>query len=643
MNYRSEVDGLRAVAVLPVLLFHAGFPLFSGGFVGVDVFFVISGYLITRVIHEEMQLDKFSIVNFYERRIRRLFPALVLVSLVCVPFAWLWMLPGELKDFGESLVAVNFFASNVLFWLETDYFAAVSELKPLLHTWSLAVEEQFYLVFPLLLLAMQGFRHRLLMLIILGLCGVSLALAEVLGRVDQSANFYLLPTRAWELGVGVALALNIALCNRMSVVLRNTASLAGLIMICGAILLFDESVLFPGVAALVPTLGTVLILAFARQDTLVGRLLSLRGVVLIGLISYSAYLWHQPIYAFARLRLPQEPSAVLMVGLGLLALILAYLTWRFVEAPFRDRKRFSSKQIFSMAGITWLLLVTTGAALHLTDGAPQRNAEAKSIDHRIRHNRGLGRLCTVTPEGEPNCQVGDAPELVIWGDSYAKHLVPGFLASADDPQLVQFSQAGCGPIPGVTVVSYPRFTEAWGDECIAQNKTVMDWLEQNAERVTTVVIGSPFINYLADGRSIYTKETGLMPVDRNFVTETFLATLSHLRKLGIEPMIFAPPLKTGENIGACLKRRAFLKLPLDACDLRAEAIDELADNARVREFLQAIDKDFRVVWLPEMMCTTKDCPSHLDGLFYYRDWGHLTVEASEYLGNEYGFYDMATQ
>mgnify|MGYP000020162477 CR=1 FL=1 len=186
MEYRSEIDGLRALAVLPVLLFHAGLPFFSGGFVGVDVFFVISGYLITRVIHEEMLGQRFSIIHFYERRIRRLIPAMVLVAVACLPLAWFWMLPEELKDFGESLVAVNLFASNILFWLETDYFAAASELKPLLHTWSLAVEEQFYLVFPLLLLLLVRFRPRVVTFCVGVLVLFSLGLTQWLGEIDRS-------------------------------------------------------------------------------------------------------------------------------------------------------------------------------------------------------------------------------------------------------------------------------------------------------------------------------------------------------------------------------------------------------------------------------------------------------------------------
>ena len=643
MEYRSEVDGLRAVAVLPVILFHAGFPLFSGGFVGVDIFFVISGYLITRVIYDEIQLGKFSFVHFYERRVRRLVPAIIFVSIACLPFAWMWMLPEELKDFGESLVAVNVFSSNFLFWLETDYFAAASELKPLLHTWSLAVEEQFYLIFPLILLLLVRWAPGYVSLVVGLLCCASLALAVWVGGIDRSANFYLLPTRSWELGFGVLLALNTDLSARAARSIKEIGGLVGLVFIIAAIIFFDDTYLFPGFAALLPTVGTVLILAFATQETAVGRLLSIRPMVLIGLISYSAYLWHQPLLAFARLRLPQEPTETVMLGVVGLSLLLAYLTWRLVEAPFRNKKRFGRNQIFTYAAVTWLIMVAAGLSLHFTNGVPQRNLEAAEIDFRLRHNRGLGRYCSVDDNGQPECKTAGSPELVVWGDSYGKHLVPGILASKPDLKLAQFTKGSCGPIPEVTVVTYPRFTKAWGKECIDFNRGVLQWLVKNGDSVKYVVLGSPFLDYLLDSSSIYTEALGVVPTDREFVLAKFRSTLIRLQQAGVRPVVFAPPLKTGENIGACLKRRQFLRLDLDACNLSARAIKEQEANLRVREFLLEIEKEFQVEWLPDMMCSSDDCPSHSDGIFYYRDWGHLTVEASEYLGEKFDFYTRVTR
>lgn len=224
MQYRPEVDGLRAIAVLPVILFHAGFSAFSGGFVGVDIFFVISGYLITTIIYQEMAQGRFSMWRFYERRARRILPALFAVSLACIPFAWLWMLPNEFKDFSQSLVGVATFTSNILFWRESGYFAGAAELKPLLHTWSLAVEEQFYILYPPLLLALYRFVPKLLFTIISLGALVSLGLAHWASSAHPSANFYLLPTRAWELGLGALAAIYLQRCRFQKTAALNVRS-----------------------------------------------------------------------------------------------------------------------------------------------------------------------------------------------------------------------------------------------------------------------------------------------------------------------------------------------------------------------------------------------------------------------------------
>lgn len=335
MRYRREIDGLRAIAVLPVMLFHAGFTAFSGGYVGVDVFFVISGYLITTILINDLERGRFSILRFYERRARRILPALFLVMTACLPFAWLWLPPVQLKLFAKSLFAVVFFSSNVLFWREDDYFAPAAEEKPLLHTWSLGVEEQYYLLFPLFLFFFWRFgRHRVFW-IIAALAGASLLLSEWGWRNAPVANFYLAPTRAWELLAG-------SICAFLSTGDRQRSnevlSAAGLALILYAIFAFDSSTPFPGVYALAPVLGTALVIMFGHPQTMTARLLSLSPFVGIGLISYSAYLWHQPLFAFARVRSLTEPSQALMAGLGLLALALAWISWRYIEQPFRNRK-----------------------------------------------------------------------------------------------------------------------------------------------------------------------------------------------------------------------------------------------------------------------------------------------------------------
>lgn len=373
LKYRAEIDGLRALAVLPVIFFHAGFSFMSGGFVGVDIFFVISGYLITSLIVAEIDKGKFSLVNFYERRARRILPALFLVVLVCLPFAWVYLLPHEMVDFGKSVVAVTVFASNILFWKDSDYFSPDSELLPLLHTWSLAVEEQYYLFFPLILMLAWRFgKSWFVPMLLVAIAAISLAFSEWLWRVDSAANFYLLPTRAWELMLGALAGLYLRSSSISIRWLREVGSLVGLLMIGLAVFLLDKSIPFPSLYALLPTLGTVLIILCADSQTLVGRLLSLPFFVGIGLISYSAYLWHQPIFAFARLHSMDELSSGIWVGLCALALLLAWLSWRWVEKLFRDRNRFSRGHIFVMSGIGSVVLLGIGMLLIMQSGFPQR-------------------------------------------------------------------------------------------------------------------------------------------------------------------------------------------------------------------------------------------------------------------------------
>ncbi|MBX3706005.1 MAG: acyltransferase [Pseudomonadales bacterium] len=380
MIYRREIDGLRALAVLPVILFHAGISPFDGGFVGVDVFFVISGYLITSIILTERQAGRFSLVEFYERRARRILPALFLVMTACLPFAWLWLQPGDLRDFARSLIAVATFSSNFYFQSEADYFGTAAELQPLLHTWSLAVEEQYYLLFPLLVLGIRRYDARRIAVLIAVLAIASLALAQWALDRHAEAAFFQLPSRLWELALGglVALHLMHTPTREGHRALRELGAAAGLVLIGMAVFAYDRETPFPGVAALVPTLGTALVIVCATPATLAGRLLGTRALVGIGLVSYSAYLWHQPLFAFARHRLHDEVSEPLLWGLAAAALALAYASWRFVEQPLRRRDRIHRRTVFAVAGVGSLVFILLGLLGTATDGF-----EARYVENRL--------------------------------------------------------------------------------------------------------------------------------------------------------------------------------------------------------------------------------------------------------------------
>lgn len=361
MKYRREIDGLRALAVIPVMLFHAGFKTFSGGFVGVDVFFVISGYLITSIIVNDLEKGAFSLVNFYERRARRILPALFLVVAVCVPFAWIFLSRQDLSAFSRSVASVSVYLSNFFFWRDGGYFNTASELKPLLHTWSLAVEEQYYLLFPLFLILAWRFFRRWIVELLATIGLASLLVAQWAAYHKPKADFFLLPTRAWELAIGAVIALYLAGDRKAAVPPKagQALSFVGLLLILVSVFALNSDTPFPSVYALLPTVGAALIILVGTADTWAGSLLGGRIPVGIGLISYSAYLWHQPMLAFAR-HMVSEPSALLRIILCLIAFLLAFLSWRLVERPFRERKRFSRAAIFRFSAIGSAVLLSIG-------------------------------------------------------------------------------------------------------------------------------------------------------------------------------------------------------------------------------------------------------------------------------------------
>jgi len=484
MIYRREIDGLRAAAVVPVILFHAGFTLFSGGYVGVDVFFVISGYLITSILVGELEQGDFSIARFYERRARRILPALFFVMLCCIPFAWMWMLPSELKDFSQSVIAVVFFASNILFWREEGYFAPASELKPLLHTWSLAVEEQYYLLFPIFLLLAWRFGRNRVFWSICVIAAISLAASEWGWRYAPDANFYLASTRAWELLVGSMCAFWMCGQERRA---NNWLSLMGLTLIVFAIFFYDGETPFPSVYTLVPVLGTALIIAFGGADTWTGKLLSMRGFVGIGLISYSAYLWHQPLFAFARIRSILEPSPYLMATLSLLSLLLAYFSWRYIEKPFRKGKASilsTRRAVFATSGAVAALFVAAGLVGHFGDGFDSRispkirkillTASASPMRNRCHFNDEnrfpVEKSCSYSSENA---------EMAVLGNSHGVELAYslGEYARTYGKAVAHFTISGC----------YPKIEGNENKYCSEFFKTRMKYISEN-ENMKHVVI-----------------------------------------------------------------------------------------------------------------------------------------------------------
>ena len=507
MQYRKEIDGLRALAVLPVVLFHAGFDWVGGGYIGVDVFFVISGYLITSIIFSEMAAGHFTIIGFYERRVRRILPALFLVTIACIPLAWTWMLSNQLEDFAKSVLAVALFASNILFWRQSDYFAAASDEMPLLHTWTLAVEEQFYVVFPIFILLTWRLGTRRLIWLIAFIALFSLGLAEYGSWNYPSASYYLAPTRAWELMLG-ALAAFAWMNARLRILgrgpLAELISSAGLALIVFSVFAYGPYTRIPGLYALAPTIGAVLVILFATQHTIAGRLLSWPPFVGGGLISYSIYLWHLPLFAFARIRTTEAPGNGLMVMLILATLALGYATWRWIEMPFRDRKNFSRNKVFSAAAVVTSSLIAMSFAGIATNGfemrMPERvRAELSIIEY---HAKRIAGDCNIERDyraPETSCILGDhnaTPSVALWGDSHAEMHTEalGNAIGRLGKSARQFTADACLPFSGVRTAG-----AAVNVDCVRQTALVKDYLLHHPD-IETVIFAARWTAYLAHAK-----------------------------------------------------------------------------------------------------------------------------------------------
>ena len=479
IKYRPEIDGLRAIAVLSVVFYHAelslgGHPFLPGGFLGVDIFFVISGFLITSIILNEIALEKFSFISFYERRARRILPTLFIVMLLSLPFAWALLLPGELRDYASSVLSSLFFGSNIWFWMADDYWAAESSLRPFLHTWSLSVEEQFYVAFPVLFLMIWRYARRAFKPILFVIFVVSLVLADFASKDAPQTAFYLVTTRAWELMAGALLAkLEIDKGFVARPQIDEMLSILGLVIIILCFCYFDSDIRHPSIYTSLPILATVLVIRHGSAGVFVARLLANRLMVGIGLISYSLYLWHFPIFSFALHHYEELTLNQKMLNIGL-SLLLATATYFFIEKITRNKTHFRTPYFLFFAGSLFLGLLGSHAMLVINEGYPNRFVDfAKLIEyeHFDFEDSFLSHKCFLHPEdleqeiGFSNCPdfgvseglSGDSagiskPVLLLWGDSNAAHLIPGIRKEySDDYRIIIRTISGCGAFIGFEV------------------------------------------------------------------------------------------------------------------------------------------------------------------------------------------------
>ena len=637
MKYRGEIDGLRTLAVVPVILFHAGYSTFSGGFVGVDVFFVISGYLISTIIINELDAGNFSILRFYERRARRILPALFFVMLVCVPFAWFWLMPRDLEAFADSMVAVTFFVSNFLFWQESGYFETAAELKPLLHTWSLAVEEQYYIIFPILLMMLKPFGKRALILTLVVLFVVSLALSQWGIYYRPSATFFLLPARGWELLVGVFAALYLQKNPSFTRTVQNDLlAAAGILLIVVPIFIYDEHTPFPGGYALPPTIGTCLIILFARNGTFAHRLLAAKPMVAIGLVSYSAYLWHQPVFAFFKHRFGSGLFEDFSLALIALSLLMATFSYWVVERPFR---RTATVKQLSVSMAACFLVVAGACTFFLTTvhdnykSVPSyqwalKNAPPELLSYLGVKDVGLDCDTRVEGIGLKYCLIGDTdkkPSFVLWGDSLSGALVDGAHEAALESGLsgMAFISIGCPPVLGLQ--------NNYEKKCTAKtHATVLEKIKELGTLDTVMITGNlsaamQAANVLIDGN----------PTSVDAIRQKFIEAVKVFRGMGAKVVL----IEQGPVYDKAVAEYELQRIRSAHAAPQTISRDEMVESvSHSRELTDVVDTYLETV---NFFCNEVDCPSvDSDGNLVIFDRNHVTrlysVKLAKYVFSKIG-------
>ncbi|OYU17893.1 MAG: hypothetical protein CFE34_13365 [Rhodobacteraceae bacterium PARR1] len=632
-THRAEIDGLRALAVVPVLLFHAGFKTFSGGFVGVDVFFVLSGYLITSQIVLAHARGRWSLSRFYDRRARRILPALYAVATVSMLPAMMWMVPTDQVAFLESVRAALAFFANIHFWQASGYFESLNDTKPLMHTWSLSIEEQFYIFFPLALVATLRLGHRWACAALGAAALVSLALSIWLALYRPGAGFFVLPSRAWELLAGAMLATwqPAHRSTQRAARLDSLLAATGIAFIVVAVFTFDRTTTFPGLPALLPVLGTVLVIQCARQGTQVYRVLSWGPMVLVGQISYSLYLWHQPLLAFARQRTPTPLGVPSVVALLAAAAVLAYASWRWIEQPFRaagPSQPFRTIAVATLAGAA-----IAGASLGLQwasspGGLLAPRAEVSALETKLRANYGLDKACISGTLDDPTCSTGPHPKVLVWGDSFAMHLMAGIVAQQPGLAVRQVTISGCGPLLNIS----PLVGNTARDgirRCIAHNSAVLEYLRRTPS-IELVILASAYRQYFdADARIALSD--GQFLAGGNRAAQYLAETARQAGMLGRRVWLVAPPPRNGNELGQCLAKSVLFDFDASVCDFDLEASTK--HQGHIFAILREMESHGAgVVWPETALCEAGRCRASAPGVFIYRDGEHLSNEGSRYMG-----------
>ena len=643
LSYLPHVDGLRALAVALVVIFHAWPQALPGGFIGVDVFFVISGFIITRQIAAEMEVGNFSYLTFLGRRARRLIPAAFVCCMLVTAAAVALLMPDALISFSESLAAVWTMTANFYFYSNTGYFDAPSAEAPLLHMWSLAVEDQFYLTWPLLLLLLvhRGWSRPQIIGASAGLLALSLIHSQHAAVRYPELAFYLLPSRAFELLAGCALALALPTITTLRLP-RALLDLTGLGLVLGSAAMLGGGGAFPGVAALPAVAGAVLLIAPGLgAPTPVSRLLSLKPVVLTGRMSYSIYLYHWPVLAFATYWLGRAPDAWEAAGLVAISLVLAALSWLLIEQHLTRRLGLYTAHAVTLikgtiavsAGATAVALVGVGLR-----GIPQRLDEpAYRVYEAAAFGNPLRQRCDGYDKAFSNdsyCTFGDpraegaSYDIAVFGDSNADHFVPMIGKLATDARLSgrQVTHSSCAPLIGATF-ERSRHTE---EQCARYHQTILEFLERNP-RLKIAVLSWAWTTYPGvPQRNDVFAEPVASHVD-TFV-EFAEATIALFRKRGIQVLIVGQAPHFATFSLRCLVGAARRDTEEVDCTIPRKSVDAVLDPYQgAIQAIDAIDPGVSFLDMRATLCTDRECSAFKDGRLIYRDGKHLNAAGAAYL------------
>jgi len=617
-SYRADIDGLRALAILSVVLFHLNAPGFGSGYAGVDIFFVISGYLITTIILKEMQESRFSFTSFYERRIRRLFPALFLMLCTSTIVATLILLPDDMREFSKSMVAATTFSANFLFWRQVGYFNHEAAEKPLLHTWSLSVEEQFYIVFPLLLFLLLRYVPRRSVQILFVLFLLSLAATFLPGRVIHPSSIFYLPAfRAWELLLGCLLALQL-LPFQLTHTQRQFISAIGIFLILFAC---SGAISAPSLqyqTVICACLGTALIIFSGNgsQTLFINRALAWKPFVFLGLISYSLYLWHWPIIGFAKYYFIRDLEPLDKLLIFILSIVLATASWRFVERPFRGNNGLLARSgLFGFAILFMLVFISFGIVGYFTHGLPQRlPAEIVAklnpvVDYPIVFRQGGNRRPKVI------YAVGNqkhmSPNFLVWGDSHAEVMLEMIdqVARQNSQSGYLVAYSGCRPLLGVR-------------QCANSAKK---FIEKHPSIKIVFLVAKWGGDANTSGIGALQKQTAT-PSRQHKVRERFRQglqnTIQFLLERNIRVIFVHDVPEMGWDVGSVMLRSEWYG--------RAQSFKPLARSAYekrrqpVKETLAELgEMDFEVFDTAQLFCSSTECAVEQNGIPLYSDDHHI--------------------